>query len=358
MSTSSPVAETEGICVAGNQRSPTTRTTNNAQWGPLAGRSSNGYGAASTDTEMERLARILGWFSLGLGLAQIASPNRVAQLIGVDDDDATITMMRVVGAREIASGIGILTQPKPTPWLWARVGGDAMDLALLRSAMASPRADQHRVAAATAAVLGIAAVDALCSTRLTAEPDAPYETVHQSGAVHATSAVTVNAPIDTVYGYWEDFQSLPRFMGDFASVQVSGNRHSHWSLTAPAGITLEWDVEITETARNEQIAWRTSEGSHLDASGVVRFRTAPANRGTEVLFDAQFNPPGGELGKKIAGFFADALGTKIGNDLRRFKQLVELGEIVHSDDSLIPGPNPAQPPRDIPAGRTQSATAS
>lgn len=292
---------------------------------------------------MDRLVRFLGWFSLGLGMAQIAAPSRVAQLIGVDDDDATITMMRVVGAREIASGIGILTQSKPTPWLWARVGGDAMDLALLRSAMESPRADQHRVATATAAVLGIAAVDALCSTRLMAEPDAPQKAAHQSGAVHATSAITVNAPIDRVYGYWEDFQSLPRFMGDFASVQVSGNRQSRWSLNAPAGVTLEWDVEITETTRNEQIAWRTAEGSHLDASGVVRFRTAPADRGTEVLFDAQFNPPGGELGKKIAGFFTDALGTKIGNDLRRFKQLVELGEIVQSDDSVVKGPNPAQP---------------
>ena len=307
---------------------------------------------------MERLARALGWFSLGLGLAQVAAPSKVAQLIGVDDDDATITMMRVVGAREIASGIGILTQPKPTPWLWARVGGDAMDLALLKSAMESPRADRNRVATATTAVLGIAAVDALCGTRLRTETGGPKQSTHQRGAVHATSAVTVNAPIDTVYGYWEDFQNLPRFMGDFASVKVSGNQQSRWSLTAPAGITLEWDVEIIETARNEQIAWRTSEGSPLNASGVVRFRTAPANRGTEILFDAQFNPPGGELGKKIAGFFAEALGTKIGNDLRRFKQLVELGEIVHSDDSLIPGPNPAQPPRDIPAGRTQSAIAS
>ena len=305
---------------------------------------------------MERLARVLGWFSLGLGLAQVAAPSKVARLIGVDDDSNTVAMMRLVGAREIASGIGILTQSKPTPWLWARVGGDAMDLALLRSAMDSPRSDRDRVATATAAVLGIAAIDTLCSTRLTVEPDAPDAAVHQSGAVHATSAVTVNGPVGTVYGYWEDFQNLPRFMKDFASVQVSGNRQSRWSLTAPAGITVEWDVEITESVRNEQIAWKTAEGSQLHASGVVRFRTAPANRGTEVLFDAQFTPPGGELGKKIAGIFAEALGTKISNDLRRFKQLVELGEIVHSDDSLIPGPNPAQPPAEIPAGIARSLT--
>jgi uncharacterized membrane protein len=306
---------------------------------------------------MERLARALGWFSLGLGLAQIAAPGKMARLVGVDDDDETIAIMRVVGVREIASGLGILTQPKPTPWMWSRVGGDAMDLALLRRALSSPRADQNRVAATTAAVAGIAAVDALCSTRLTAETNAPNQTeaTAESAEVHAKAAITVNVPIAEVYAFWEDFRNLPRFMRDFASVEVSGDRTSQWSLTAPAGITFNWDIEITDATPNQRIAWQTAEGTTLNGSGEVRFRSAPGGRGTEVVFDATFSPPGGDLGKKIAGFFAEALGTKIGSDLRRFKQLVELGEIVHSDDSVIPGPNPAQPPRTVPAGITQTA---
>jgi len=281
----------------------------------------------------------------------------VAQLVGVDADDETIAVMRVLGVREIASGFGILTQPKPAPWLWARVGGDAMDLALLRRALSSPRADHNRVASASAAVAGIAAVDALCGTRLTAEADAPDQTeaMPQSGEVHAKAAITVNAPIAEVYAFWEGFRNLPRFMGDFAAVDVSSDRNSSWSLTAPAGITINWDVEIADATPNQRITWQTAAGTTLVASGEVRFRSAPGGRGTEVVFDARFNPPGGELGKKIAGFFAEALGTKIGSDLRRFKQLVELGEIVHSDDSVIPGPNPAQPPTTVPAGITQSA---
>ena len=177
----------------------------------------------------------------------------------------------------------------------------------------------------------------------------------QSSEVHAKAAVTVNAPLAEVYAFWEDFQNLPRFMGDFASVELLGDQRSRWSLTAPAGITLDWDVEIVETSPNQRIAWQTAPGTALDASGEVRFRAAPGGRGTEVVFDATFSPPGGELGRKIAGFFAEALGTKIGSDLRRFKQLVELGEIVHSDDSVMPGPNPAQPPATVPAGITQSA---
>jgi uncharacterized membrane protein len=319
----------------------------------------HGNGHVQADGEMERLARFLGWFSLGLGFAQIAAPAKVAQLVGVDDDDETIAVMRVLGVREIASGLGILTQPKTAPWLWARVGGDAMDLALLRRAHSSPRADHNRITAATAAVAGIAAVDALCSTRLTAAANAldQTEAMPQSSEVHAGAAITVNAPIAEVYAFWEDFRNLPRFMGDFASVEVSSDRTSHWTLTAPAGISLNWDVDIVDATANQRIAWKSAEGTTLNAWGEVRFRSAPGGQGTEVVFDARFSPPGGELGKKIAGFFAEALGTKIGSDLRRFKQLVELGEIVHSDDSIIPGPNPAQPPSTVPPGITQSATA-
>ena len=320
------------------------------------GAQQEGEGAPGSGTgNVEPLARALGWFSLGLGFAQLAAPRRVANLIGLPGDEDDQKVMRLVGAREIASGFGILAQSKPTPWLWSRVGGDAMDLALLKSAMDSPRSDRDRVATATMAVLGITAADLLCSTRMTAEPNAPYEAL-QARDVHATAAVTVQAPIDEVYGYWDGLQSLPRFMNDAASVEITGDRQSHWRLSAPAGMSVEWDAEITESRPNEQISWRTVEGSSVNVEGTIRFRTAPGDRGTQVIFDAHFSPPGGELGKKIAGVFAQALGTKIGNDLRRFKQLVELGEIVHSDDSIIPGPNPAQPSATVPAEGTPAAT--
>jgi len=319
------------------------------EWsGNGAQRGSDGAGGQGAGT-VEPLARALGWFSLGLGFAQLAAPRRVANLIGLPGDEDDQKVMRLVGAREIASGFGILAQSKPTPWLWSRVGGDAMDLALLKSAMDSPRSDRDRVATATMAVLGITAADLLCSSRMTGEPNAPYEAM-QARVVRATAAVTVQAPIDEVFGYWDGLQSLPRFMSDAASIEITGDRQSHWRLSGPAGMSVEWDAEISESRPNEQISWRTAEGSSVNVEGTVRFRTAPGGRGTQVIFDARFSPPGGELGKKIAEVFAQALGTRIGNDLRRFKQLVELGEIVHSDDSIIPGPNPAQPPPTVPTG--------
>lgn len=132
-----------------------TRETRPAEW-------------RRADEAGERLAQGLGWFSLALGVAQVAAPAGMARLIGVPDEERNIEAMRAVGLREIASGLGILATRRPARagWVWARVGGDAVDLALLGRAWASDRADTERVAAATAAVAGVMALDLLCGRRL------------------------------------------------------------------------------------------------------------------------------------------------------------------------------------------------
>jgi hypothetical protein len=130
-----------------------------------------GSGAGGT----AQMAKVLGWFSLGLGLTQLAAPRQVANMIGLPGDDNEQTIMRLIGLREIVSGVGILAQAKPTPWLWSRVGGDAMDLALLRSAMDVPEARKDRVTAATIAVMGITAADLFCSTKVITEPNGSTE---------------------------------------------------------------------------------------------------------------------------------------------------------------------------------------
>jgi uncharacterized membrane protein len=266
--------------------------------------------------------------------------------VGVAGNGESNALMRAIGLREIASGVGILTQSRPTGWLWARVGGDALDLALLGRAMTSSRADRGRVAAATAAVLGVTAADALTTAKLGAGEGAPEMRALQAEPAHdvrATAAITINAPIEQIYQSWEGFQRLPRFMESLATVELTGERQSRWTANLPAGMSVGWDVEITDATPNERIAWRTVAGPGPSASGEVRFRPAPADQGTELLFDARFSPPGGDLGLKVGEMLADAAGTKIGNDLRRFKQLAEIGEVVLSDDSVMKGPNPARP---------------
>ena len=309
----------------------------------LQGSGPNGNGRKAG--EAPGLARALGWLSLGLGLTQLAAPEKVARMVGIGDEAEAQRAMRAVGLREIASGLGILTQDKTAPWLWARVGGDAMDLALLRKAMTSGNADRGRLTTAAAAIAGIAAVDALCGMQLTREEGAPANDAMREPEpeTRVTAAITVNAPAERVYASWDGFRDLPQFMQDFATVEVLDARQSRWRRSLPGGMAIAWDVTIGNAVPNESIEWRSGEGSGVDASGHVRFRPAPRGQGTEVLFVAEFAPPGGELGQRIAGLFTGALGTAAQSDLRRSKQLIEVGEIVASDDSVVPGPNPARP---------------
>jgi len=117
------------------------------------------------DGRVEGLARALGWLSIGVGLAEVVAPQGVARLIGIQANEGNQRLLRGMGIREIASGLGILSRRRPTPWVWSRVAGDALDLALLGSAMRAENTQKGRVAVATAAVLGVTALDVYCATR-------------------------------------------------------------------------------------------------------------------------------------------------------------------------------------------------
>src|SRR4051812_34307375 len=113
------------------------------------------------------MANLLGWVSLGLGAGALFMPEQVSQFIGIDEDDRdSKNLLRVVGAREIASGLGILSGRNTAQWVWGRVAGDMMDLALLGGAMKSNCVDRQKLGAATAIVAGITAVDIWCSQKL------------------------------------------------------------------------------------------------------------------------------------------------------------------------------------------------
>ena len=118
------------------------------------------------DNTGETLATALGWFSIALGVAQLIAPDEVARLIGVRSGGQTRKTMRALGAREITAGIGLLSNSQPVGWAWSRVAGDAMDLALLGKAFDEPGAERDRTAVATAAVLGVTALDVACASKL------------------------------------------------------------------------------------------------------------------------------------------------------------------------------------------------
>lgn len=267
-------------------------------------------------------AAALGWLSLGLGLAEVAAPGRVGRLIGLRSDHRSL--IRTMGFREIASGVGILAQRRPAGALWSRVGGDALDLALLGAAALSPRAERGRVAAATAAVAGVALMDYLCARELT-------DSAAEGGALRVKAAVTISRSPEDLYRYWRQLETLPRFMKHLESVQVLDDRRSHWVAKGPAGTTLEWDADITEDRPNEVIAWRSIQGSDVNHAGSVRFAPAPGDRGTFVMVEMQYRPPGGMLGAAVATLFGEEPNQSVQMDLRRFKQVMETGEIITTE---------------------------
>src|SRR5436853_5084958 len=89
---------------------------------------------AAKEVPEERIANFLGWFSIGLGLAEVIAPQAFGKMIGAKGKH-TAFIRYACGLREITAGLGILTQRKPAAWVWARVAGDAMDLAALDAAM-------------------------------------------------------------------------------------------------------------------------------------------------------------------------------------------------------------------------------
>jgi uncharacterized membrane protein len=301
----------------------------------------NGNGAEAGREQW--LANGLAYFSIGLGVAELIAPGKVADLIGVGDDNRTRTLLRTYGIREIAAGIGILSQQRPAGWVWGRVAGDVLDLASLGSALTSGNPDRTKLLAATAAVAGITALDVLCGTRLSAADEKGADAV--AGGVHVTKALVINRPVDEIYRFWHNLENLPKFMDHIESVEYTGNRRSHWKAKGPAGVRVEWDAEMGDDEQDALIAWRSLDGSDVHNSGTVRFSRAPGGRGTIVSVELNYDPPGGAVGAAVAKLFGSEPGQQIESDLRKLKQILEVGEVVHSDASIHSGMHAARPPK-------------
>jgi len=290
------------------------------------------------------LANFLGFFSLGLGLAEFLMPGMVAKIAGFNSDGDGHGILRAMGAREIAHGVSVLASPQPDKQLWGRVAGDALDLALLAGALASSKNSRGRTLLATASVLGVTVLDVLAAKQVSGQPTGSKAIREQEqGLVIAKRSITVRAPIEEVYSFWRDFQNFPRFMRHLESVTVQSPTRSHWKAKAPAGQSVEWDAEIIDERENELIAWRSLPGTEVPNSGEVRFRKAPGDRGTEVHVQLAYDPPLGKVGAKIAALFREAPGQQLTDDMRHFKQVMELGDIVVSDSTKQRGIHPAQP---------------
>lgn len=144
-------------------------------------------------------------------------------------------------------------------------------------------------------------------------------------------SVTINKSPEELYRFWRNFENLPRFMKHLEEVTHYDDMRSHWVTKAPAGMHVAWDAEIMNEIDGELIAWRSLEGADIKNTGSVHFETAPGGRGTVVTVVLQYDPPGGKLGATIAKLFGEEPSIQIKDDLRRFKQLMETGEIATTE---------------------------
>jgi len=111
------------------------------------------------------------------------------------------------------------------------------------------------------------------------------------------------------------------------SVKVTDEKKSHWVVDGPAGKDVEWDAEVINDEPNTLVAWRSLAGATVDNAGSVRFVPGPEGRGTEVRVVIDYIPPAGRVGNWVAKLFGKNPASEIREDLRRFKRLMETGEV-------------------------------
>jgi uncharacterized membrane protein len=320
----------------------------------------------------QTLARGLGFFSLGLGLVQLMAPAQFVQWIGMRPKPDRETGARAVGARELTAAAGLLARPAPVGWMWMRVAGDAMDLALLERQRRARDVDESRVSTAIAGVAAVTAIDVAASVIATREAARNGHglgamTIGQRahGGTNTTTriatkkfekprpvikSITIDRPRDEIYALWRDFTKLPTFMQHLESVRVLDDTRSHWKAKGPAGTTVEWDAEILDDRPNQLISWRSVEGAPVSHGGTVTFERAPGDRGTTVRVDMTYAPPAGPLGVALAKITGEEPGTQVADDLRHLKQILEAGAIATSEatvDGRRIRQRPARPTREV-----------
>ena len=177
----------------------------------------------------------------------------------------------------------------------------------------------------------------MTDTSTPARDDAPLFASKNSDMIDAALAdkagshlvgrsVAINRPRDELYAYWRDFANLATFMDNVERIDVLSPTRSHWVVKSPTG-TVEWDARITEEREGELIAWTSEEGADVTNSGTIEFRDG-GKHGTIVAATIAYDPPGGALGKIVAKIFQREPAIQARRDLRRFKQLMETGEIA------------------------------
>lgn len=229
------------------------------------------------------------------------------------------------------------------------------------AALAALGLKQRSVTGLIVAGIGAALVDRAVRGHCSVYSALKIDTAHRNSSrpedyfsrgIHVEHSVTINKSPEELYRFWRDFKNLPRIMDHIESVVVQDDKRSHWMAKAPAGYKIEWNAEIINDEPDKLIAWRSLPEATVPNSGSVRFAAAPADRGTEVHVVIDYIPPAGRIGWLVARLFGQEPKQQVQEDLRRFKQFMETGEVPtiegqsagagRGSDRLIAGQRPLQ----------------
>ncbi|WP_426267120.1 SRPBCC family protein [Sphingomonas sp. LHG3443-2] len=156
--------------------------------------------------------------------------------------------------------------------------------------------------------------------------------------------VTIGKPAQELYGFWRKFERFPEFMDNVREIKRIDETRSEWLIEAPAGATVSVKTRIVEDVPGKTIAWVSEPDSQIEHEGRVEFADAPPGRGTYVRLLLRYTPPAGELGRLVAKVMQREPNVQARRDLRRFKQLMETGEVpVNASPSGRKSESPTEP---------------
>ena len=166
----------------------------------------------------------------------------------------------------------------------------------------------------------------------TISSDAPSWTLRdrpegEKGELIGRSA-TINRPRDEIYQRWRDFTAFPQFMENVERVEMLDDKRSKWTIKGPGGSDVELVTEITHDVPGERIAWKSTEDSDIETAGELMIKDANPGRGAVVQLVQTYKAPGGAIGKMLAKLMQREPEIQARRDLRRFKQLLETGEVT------------------------------
>lgn len=139
--------------------------------------------------------------------------------------------------------------------------------------------------------------------------------------------LAIQRPPEELFRFWRQPEKLASVLKHVRSIEAIDDRRSHWVAEAPFGGTVEWDAEIINEREPEMIAWRSLPGSQVDTAGSVHFEPLGHGRGTMVTVSLKYETPGGKITAAVADLFGAGGEARIKEDLQRFKNMAEAGEI-------------------------------